>query len=201
MKIASQILGLLLVGGVVALVVQGLGAAMLPEGISTQPTLLSQPDSSQLRTLLPLLEELEGTVAVVAVGGTDGSFVMDRVIASDLSEDGRFSVSFRNGSSDSLVIAGTRSPGAIDGEALDVSGSFSGQSLFGTRGQCTATIESMEMRETKPFDISNYSVGPIGSGTVSCVGMKRIGSDQLVSLEAVFRFDQRLCYGGPNVCP
>lgn len=147
--------------------------------------------------VLPSLDDLEGTTAVIVVDGDiRDRFVLDRLNASSLSEDGRFTLSFRNGELDSLVIAGRGAPGTpISGEALDVSAALSGINFFGFRGQCSGELDSIEMQETI-FVKDFWYVGPTGAGMVTCTGLTALSSDQTVSFEAVFRFDQRECAGG-----
>lgn len=188
--------GLVMVGtgGLLFLV----GGFLLPgepvQVASESPTVASTAVQS---FVLPSLDDLEGTTAVIVVDGDiRGRFVLDRLNASSLSEDGRFTLLFRNGELDSLVIAGSGAPGTpISGEALDILAALGGINFFGFRGQCSGQLDSIEMHETI-FVKDFWYVGPTGAGTVTCTGLTALSSGQTVSFEAVFRFDQRECAGG-----
>lgn len=173
-----------------------IGGMLLPDPSlhpGSQPPSLSKTSES---LALPRLEELEGTTAVILVeGDIRGRFVLDRLNDSSLSDEGRFSLSFRNGELDSLVITGRGEPGTpIPGDSLDVSAALAGINFYGFQGQCSGELDSIQQAETI-FVKDFWYVGPIGAGTVSCSGLTGLSSDQTISFQAVFRFDQRECAG------
>jgi hypothetical protein len=176
---------LLLGAALVFVVVLGLGRLMLPQAP------ISAGTDGELA--LPVLTDIQGVAAVlVARGDVEGRYEMLELASSKLEDDGEFSLTFRSGSNNRLLISGQGGAGEpING--LDVWLVLDGVDYTDREADCTAQL--VELEATVPTPQGNFWwTGPRGSGTLSCEGLNALRSDRHTSIEGAFRFDQIICF-------
>lgn len=162
--------------GVVASLVAGAGALLLP-GRGYRP---EAPG-----TALPSVDELEGATAVM-LAGADRRIVLERLRESEITDEGTVRFLFQGPEARLLVTAPARSGETIAGEQVEVLFVLDRTNYF-PKG-CTLELASLEPAEPVWDSVNGWMAGPLGAGTLDC-RVEKIG-EPAFPIAVVFRLEQ-----------
>lgn len=172
----GQPLLLIATAGVVAGMVAGAGAMLLP-GRGYRP---ETPG-----TALPTVDELEGGTAVILAGG-GRRIVLERLRESELTDEGTVRFLFQGPETRLLVTAPARSGETIAGEEVEVLFVLDRTNYF-PKG-CTLELSTLEPAQPVWDSVNGWMAGPLGAGTLDC-RVEEVG-EPAFPISVVFRLEQ-----------
>jgi hypothetical protein len=190
-NIGTSLLLAVVATGITAAVVFGAGALVLPD---------TGPNAALEGTSAPAIDNLTGSQAIVAISGAhEGRYELNHLAVGEWNEGTstgdplKLSLTFRGDLVTLLITAQAITADApATGDAASVTVGVDGGQYFGNDGQCTVTIADLEFKvlEPQPAVLDGIPRGvpiPIYAGTVECVGIDELRSDDQIDLHAAFR--------------
>lgn len=163
--------------------------------------ILPVADSAMGASAIPSVDQIQGSQALVAISGAhDETFMLDRVSVSRYNDDATnldvidLGLIFRD-ESISVGITGRDVVVGVpnQGDGIEAVLAIDGGNYFANSGECTVEIASIESVVLEPLPAVRVGIPrgvpiPAYAGTIICLDVEELGSDQSVTIHAAFQY-------------